>query len=94
MGVSPLVSELQELLVQYLKGHKNRSLSGISRKSGVSYSTVRRIYSGDTSEPSFTDTIVPIAGVILAETEFFVFLKKHCTSNALYSAIADQKKDP
>ncbi|NRA63419.1 MAG: hypothetical protein HRU19_02980 [Pseudobacteriovorax sp.] len=94
--LSPLVEELKVHLSRYLSVHKSRSLSGVARKSGVSYSTVRRIQNGDCGEPHFTDTVIPIASVVFEGEwdQLYSFLRKHNKSAALSQFIENSSLKP
>ena len=62
-------------LKSYLEGHKNRSLKGLSMRTGVAYATLRRIYQQDAT-PTM-ENILPIIQFVCSKEEGIQFLKTH-----------------
>ncbi|SMF69002.1 hypothetical protein [Pseudobacteriovorax antillogorgiicola] len=72
-----LIDDVADAISSYVEAHPSRSLRTLSRRSGVSYSTIRRIVQKDVGEPSVEKTILPILGVFLNLKEIYSILEKN-----------------
>lgn len=73
--MSHLTDEIRGVIDRYLSGHRNRSLSSLSRASGVSYTTIRRLYQREgnpTAEP-----VLKIVDAALNNDEKIEFINRH-----------------
>lgn len=81
MWGSPLVNEqallgdLVAAIEAWVQGGRNRSLSGLARKTNVAYSTIRRIAQNESVPHPYT--ALSIVEVVLPAQERLEFLKKH-----------------
>ncbi len=73
-----MLNDLAQLIKTYVDGHKNRSLKGLSMKTGVAYATLRRILLQD-AVPTM-ENILPIIQFICSKEDGIVFLKTHFPS--------------
>ena len=67
--------DLRDVIDRYLDGHRNRSLATLSRASGVSYTTLRRLYQREgnpTAEP-----VLKIVDAALSNAEKIEFINRH-----------------
>lgn len=71
----PLADALKNEIDQYLSERPNRSVASLARKSGLAYSTVRRIAQGE-AQPELS-TVITILGAILGRDGFISFLKNY-----------------
>lgn len=70
-----LTEELRRVIDRYLDGHRSRSLATLSRASGVSYTTIRRLYQREgnpTAEP-----VLKIVDAALTNDEKVQFINRH-----------------
>src|SRR5262245_60782147 len=70
-----LSEDLRNVIDRYLDGHRGRSLATLSRASGVSYTTLRRLYQKEgnpTAEP-----VLKIADAALNNEEKLAFINRH-----------------
>ncbi len=70
-----LTDDLRSAIDRYLDGHRNRSLATLSRASGVSYTTIRRLYQREgnpTAEP-----VLKIIDAALSNEEKIEFINRH-----------------
>ncbi|MBM4250755.1 MAG: hypothetical protein FJ146_02165 [Deltaproteobacteria bacterium] len=70
-----LSENLRNVIDRYLNGHRSRSLATLSRASGVSYTTLRRLYQREgnpTAEP-----VLKIIDVALSTEEKLDFIKRY-----------------
>ena len=70
-----LSDNLRNVIDRYLNGHRNRSLATLSRASGVSYTTLRRLYQREgnpTAEP-----VLKIVDVALNNEEKLEFIRRY-----------------
>ena len=70
-----LSEDLRGVIERYLEGHRSRSLATLSRASGVSYTTLRRLYQREgnpTAEP-----VLKIADAALTNEEKRAFINRH-----------------
>lgn len=73
--MSQLTDEIRGVIDRYLSGYRNRSLSSLSRASGVSYTTIRRLYQREgnpTAEP-----VLKIVDAALNNDEKIEFIHRH-----------------
>jgi DNA-binding transcriptional ArsR family regulator len=73
--MSDLSDEIRGVIDRYLSGHRSRSLSSLSRASGVSYTTLRRLYQREgnpTAEP-----VLKIVDAALTNDEKIEFINRH-----------------
>ncbi|HYX32658.1 MAG TPA: hypothetical protein VE954_06060 [Oligoflexus sp.] len=70
-----LLDDLIQAIEAWLGGNKNRSLSSLSRRSRIAYSTIRRIVQNKSAPHPFT--ALAIVEVILTVPERVEFLRKH-----------------
>ncbi|SMF62360.1 hypothetical protein [Pseudobacteriovorax antillogorgiicola] len=75
MTSNVMLNDLAIIIRSYLEGHKNRSLKGLSMRTGVAYATLRRIYQQDAT-PTM-ENILPIIQFVCSREEGIQFLKKH-----------------
>ena len=71
-----LVSDIVIVLSEYLRRHKYHSLHTLAQKSGIGYSTIRRLAQGEAGKPN-ADTVINLIDAALTPEERIVFLKKH-----------------
>lgn len=71
----PLTDALKQQIDHYLGQRPSRSIASLARKSGLAYSTVRRIAQGE-AQPEFS-TVVTLLGSILSREAFVNFLKAY-----------------
>ena len=66
---SDLVAAVVDRIEEYLNGHESRTKSTLAMKSGVSYSTLRRLINKDVESPNLDTTVVPILSVFMTPKE-------------------------
>ncbi|MDB2447065.1 hypothetical protein N9W79_00405 [bacterium] len=69
----PLAEALKLEIDKYLSERPNRSIASLARKSGLAYSTVRRMAQGE-AQPELS-TVITILGATLGREGFISFLK-------------------
>ncbi len=70
-----LLADLVDAINSWLQGNRNRSLSGLSRRCNVAYSTVRRIAQNESVPHPYT--ALAIAEVVMSTPQRLEFLKTH-----------------
>lgn len=76
METKPQLAEALKLEIDtYISARPNRSIASLARKSGLAYSTVRRMAQGE-AQPELS-TVITILGAILGREGFINFLKEH-----------------
>ena len=75
MATDSLTQDLALSIQKYLEGNKRRSLSGLAKRSGIAYSTIRRIANQETHATS--QSTLAIIDITLEINEKILFLKKH-----------------
>jgi len=70
-----LLSDIVQAIHDWMAEGKNRSLSGLSRRCGVAYSTIRRIAQNESVPHPYT--ALSISEVVFNTQQRLVFLKKH-----------------
>ena len=76
MGTMPSLSEaLRSAIDQYIGEHRSRSIASLARKSGLGYSTVRRLSQGEAT-PELS-TVIAVLGAIKSRDEFISFLNNY-----------------
>jgi len=70
-----LLTDLVEATNAWLQGNKSRSLSGLSRRTNVAYSTIRRIAQNESVPHPYT--ALSIAEIVMTVPQRVEFLKKH-----------------
>jgi hypothetical protein len=76
MASKTLLAELQTALASYLDNHKNLSIQSISNKTGVSYSTIRRILQNEANDVR-DETILSLILVVMPQAQRLQFLQTH-----------------
>lgn len=71
----PLAEALKLEIDKYLSERPNRSIASLARKSGLAYSTVRRMAQGE-AQPELS-TVITILGATLGRDGFITFLKSY-----------------
>lgn len=71
----PLAEALKLEIDKYLSERPNRSIASLARKSGLAYSTVRRMAQGE-AQPELS-TVITILGAVLGRDGFISFLKNY-----------------
>ena len=72
-----LIEEVRDRVRQYLDENPKRSITSLARKSGLSYSTVRRLVNNETSQCGIDTTIIPILSVFLSREEIYELIGKY-----------------
>ena len=76
----PLAEALKLEIDKYLSERPNRSIASLARKSGLAYSTVRRMAQGE-AQPELS-TVITILGATLGRDGFITFLKSYFPKEA------------
>ncbi len=79
MASKALLAELQAAIANYLENHKNLSIQSISNKTGVSYSTIRRILQHEANDVR-DETILSLILVVMPQAQRSQFLASHYPS--------------
>lgn len=69
-----LCQQLRELLNSYFKKHPNMSINGLSKKSGVGASTIRRLIAGEIKGDPAPHTVLNLASSITKEKRLSVLI--------------------
>ncbi len=72
-----LINEVRRKVQAYLDENQKRSFSSLARKSGVSYSTVRRLVCGETTHCGIDSTIIPILSVFMTRQEIHELISRY-----------------
>ncbi|SMF59847.1 hypothetical protein [Pseudobacteriovorax antillogorgiicola] len=72
-----LIDAVIHAIETYLAGHPSRSLRNLSRRSGVSYSTIRRLMQREVMQPSIENTVVPILSVFMSSQNVAAVIKEY-----------------
>ncbi len=70
-----LLADLVDAINAWTEGSRNRSLSGLARRTGVAYSTIRRIAQNESVPHPYT--ALAISEVVMSLQQRIEFLKKH-----------------
>ncbi len=70
-----LLADLVEAIQAWTASSRNRTLSGLARRTSVAYSTIRRIAQGESSPHPYT--ALSISEVVMNTNQRLEFLKKH-----------------
>lgn len=79
MASKALLAELQAAIASYLENHKNLSIQSISNKTGVSYSTIRRILQNEANDVR-DETILSLILVVMPQAQRLQFLQSYYPS--------------
>ncbi len=72
-----LIDEVRILIQTYLDASRSRSIGTLAKKSGVSYSTVRRVVTGETTQAVIDTTVIPILSVFMKRKEIHELIGKY-----------------
>lgn len=70
-----LFSDLTAAIHSWLQAGRNRSLSALARRTGIAYSTIRRVAQNESAPHPYT--ALSIADVVMPTSQRIEFLKKH-----------------
>ncbi|RYZ63400.1 MAG: XRE family transcriptional regulator, partial [Proteobacteria bacterium] len=70
-----LLSDLVDAINTWIDGNRSRSLSGLARRTGVAYSTIRRIAQNESVPHPYT--ALSISEVVMSTGQRLEFLKTH-----------------
>ena len=73
MQQNAMLNDLAQIIRTYVDGHKNRSLKGLSMRTGVAYATLRRILMQD-AIPTM-ENILRSSSLFAPRKKAFLFLK-------------------
>ena len=88
----PMSQELAALIKQYLAGHKSRSLKGLSKKTAVSYPTLRRILHEGVA-PTM-ESVLPLIQYLCTKDQALEFLKKYSRFGSWLEHCLQSDQDP
>ncbi|NRA45506.1 MAG: hypothetical protein HRU09_11180 [Oligoflexales bacterium] len=71
-----LVDDIEEVIENYLRKSKYYSLHTLAQKSGIGYTTIRRLAQKEAGRPN-ADTVINLIDAALGPAERIAFLKKH-----------------
>ena len=71
-----LVDDIEEVIEKYLQKSKYYSLHTLAQKSGIGYTTIRRLAQKEAGRPN-ADTVINLIDAALGPAERIAFLKKH-----------------
>lgn len=72
-----LIDEVRERVRKYLEENPKRSVTSLARKSGLSYSTIRRLINNETNQSGIDTTIIPILSVFMSRKEIHELIGKY-----------------
>lgn len=84
---SKLVYELRELLEYYLKQHPSISLHGLSKRCGVSFSTLRRILNLETWKDPIASTVLGIVACVKKENNIQTLMTLFDSQSAIFNSL-------
>ncbi|SMF63469.1 hypothetical protein [Pseudobacteriovorax antillogorgiicola] len=94
MVIEPIVQRIE----QYLGEHKSRNMRTLERRSGVNYSSIRRLLQREVSDPSVEKTLFPLLSVFMDNNEIVNLFREcniefanHLESYTSYSQAADYR---
>jgi hypothetical protein len=93
MASKALLAELQAAIANHLEAHKNLSIQSISNKSGVSYSTIRRILQNEANDVR-DETILSLILVVMPQDQRLQFLQTHYPSLGALLQDTQKQEDP
>ncbi len=76
MASRTLLADLQAAVASYLESHKNLSIQSVSNKTGVSYSTIRRILQNEANDVR-DETILALILVVMQQPQRLLFLQQY-----------------
>lgn len=79
MASKALLAELQAALITFMDKHKNLSIQSISNKTGISYSTIRRILQNEANDVR-DETILSLILIVMQKPERLQFLESYYPS--------------
>ena len=71
-----LVEDIEEVIERYLLKNRYHTLHTLARKSGIGYTTIRRLAQKEAGRPN-ADTVINLIDAALPPPERVTFLKKH-----------------
>ncbi len=77
MGLKMLIEEVREKVRKYLDENPKRSITSLARKSGLSYSTVRRLVNNETTQCGIDTTIIPVLSVFMPRKDIHELIGKY-----------------
>ncbi|MBF0312342.1 MAG: hypothetical protein HQK50_10985 [Oligoflexia bacterium] len=86
--ISKLVLELKALLEDYLKQHTSMTLHGLSKKCGVSFSTLRRILNLETKEDPVSLTVLGIVSTVKKESNISQLMTLFSQESEVFTSLS------